>query len=61
MKRLEKLRKSTYKYDCMYVGTAHPQKYYDINRMALGLKSVMPNQFIYHYMPSALKYVYQKS
>lgn len=28
--------------------------------MALGLKSVMPNQFIYHYMPSALKYVYQK-
>ena len=55
-----KMKKSAYKYDCMYVGTAHPQKYYDINRMARGLKSVMPNQFIYHYMPSALKYVYQK-
>ena len=55
-----KTKKNTYKYDCMYVGTAHPQKYYDINRMARGLKSVMPNQFIYHYMPSVLKYVYQK-
>ena len=38
-----KTKKNTYKYDCMYVGTAHPQKYYDINRMARGLKSVMPN------------------
>ena len=55
-----KTKKYTYKYDCMYVGTAHPQKYYDINRMARGLKSVMPKQFIYHYMPSVLKYVYQK-
>ena len=48
-----------YTYDCMYVGTAHPKKYHDINIMANKLKSVMPKQFIYHYMPSGLKYVYQ--
>lgn len=48
------------KYDCSYVGTAHPQKYRNINAMALSLRELMPNQFIYHYMPSKLKYFYHK-
>lgn len=48
-------------YDCMYIGTAHPQKFYDINRMGAVLKEKMPNQFIYHYMPSKLKFCYQKA
>lgn len=49
-----------YKYDCSYVGTAHPQKYKDINTMSAALKNIMPKQFIYHYMPSKLKYIYHK-
>lgn len=51
---------SVKQFDCSYVGTAHPQKYKDINAMALSLKELMPNQFIYHYMPSKLKYFYHK-
>lgn len=50
----------SYKYDCSYVGTAHPQKYKDINEMSSALKDIMPSQFIYHYMPSKLKYFYHK-
>ncbi len=49
-----------YMYDCSYVGTAHPQKYHYINEMSLALKKVFPKQFIYHYMPSRLKYIYHK-
>ncbi len=47
-------------YDCAYIGTAHPQKYKDINAMSLALSSIMPKQYIYHYMPSKLKYLYHK-
>lgn len=47
-------------YDCSYIGTAHPQKYKCINDMSRSLSEVMPNQFIYHYMPSRLKYFYHK-
>ena len=49
-----------YKYDCSYIGTAHPQKYKDINLMSSALKNIMPRQFIYHYMPSKLKFIYHK-
>lgn len=49
-----------YKYDCAYIGTAHPQKYKDINLMSVFLADKMKSQFIYHYMPSKLKYVYHK-
>ncbi len=51
---------TSYKYDCMYVGTAHPKKYYEINEMARKLKPIYNNQFIYHYMPSKLKFIYHK-
>lgn len=47
-------------YDCSYVGTAHPQKFKDVNEMSIALKNLMPKQFIYHYMPSKLKYLYHK-
>ncbi len=47
-------------YDCSYVGTAHPQKFRYINEMAEALLERMPRQFIYHYMPSKLKYYYHK-
>ena len=48
------------KYDCSYIGTAHPKKYKEINEMSAALKEVFPNQFIFHYMPSYLKYIYHK-
>lgn len=51
---------TTFEYDCMYVGTAHPLKYKNINKMAISLKRRLPRQFIYHYMPSKLKYYYHK-
>ena len=47
-------------YDCSYVGTAHPKKYRLINEMAYNIKEKFPRQFIYHYMPSRLKYIYHK-
>lgn len=50
----------SYKYDCSYVGTAHPQKFKDINTMSGFLADKMKSQFIYHYMPSKLKYIYHK-
>nr|WP_296099750.1 hypothetical protein [uncultured Mediterraneibacter sp.] len=51
---------SNFIYDCSYVGTAHPQKYEDINKISTTLKKIMPRQYIYHYMPSFLKYIYHK-
>lgn len=47
-------------YFCSYIGTAHPQKLKDINDMSALLKEKYPNQFIYHYIPSKLKYYYHK-
>ena len=49
-----------YVYDCAYIGTAHPKKYHDINEISQAVKSVYPRQFIYHYMPSKLKFIYHK-
>lgn len=48
------------KYNCLYVGTAHPQKYKYINDIAEAVKKKMPRQFVYHYMPSKLKFYYHK-
>lgn len=48
------------KYDCSYIGTAHPKKFKEINEMSEALSEVMPRRFIYHYMPSRLKYIYHK-
>ncbi len=50
----------SFEYDCSYVGTAHPQKFRYINEMSAALSEKMPRQFIYHYMPSKLKYYYHK-
>lgn len=47
-------------YDCSYIGTAHPKKYKEINEMAAAVRGKMPRQYIYHYMPSKLKYIYHK-
>lgn len=52
--------KKFYIYDCSYIGTAHPKKFHDINSMSNRLTEALPNQFIYHYMPSRLKYYYHK-
>lgn len=48
------------RYDCVYIGTAHPKKFREISEMAAALKAVMPRQFIFHYMPSKLKFLYQR-
>lgn len=49
-----------FKYDISYIGTAHPQKIKYIMEMSNKLLNVYPNQFIYNYMPSKLKYYYHK-
>ncbi len=50
----------TFKYDVSYIGTAHPQKLYWINKMSNELKGVFQKQYIYHFLPSRLKYLYHK-
>lgn len=50
----------TYKYDLMFVGTAHPKKYKYVKEMAVKLKLAFPNQFIYFFFPSRLVYIYRK-
>lgn len=57
----KKATTNEYKYDCSYVGTAHPLKYKNINDIAAALKTIWPRQFIYHYMPSKLKFIYHKA
>ena len=52
--------KTSFQYDCSYVGTAHPLKYKNINEMSSALIERLPRQYIYHYMPSRLKYLYHK-
>ena len=49
-----------YKYDVMFVGTAHPKKYKYINEMSLSLKEKYKNQFIYFFFPSRLVYIFRK-
>ena len=57
---ISKEKQINYQYDCSYIGTAHPQKFKAVNEMSITLKEIMPSQFIYHYMPSKLKYYYHK-
>lgn len=51
---------SSYKYDFMFVGTAHPKKYRYIKEMSADLKSVFKNQFIYFFFPSRIVFLYRK-
>lgn len=55
-----KEKKENYKYDCMFVGTAHPKKYKYISKISKELKNIYPNQFIYFFLPSKLVYIYRK-
>lgn len=62
-KRYEDIGKKTdvqYKYDLMFVGTAHPKKYKYVREMSEKLKLVYPAQFIYFFFPSRLVYIYRK-
>ncbi|WP_367566861.1 hypothetical protein [Lacrimispora sp.] len=49
-----------YKYDIIFVGTAHPKKYKYINEMIKKLKSIYKKQFIYFFFPSRMVYFYRK-
>lgn len=55
-----KKEKNFYKYDVSYIGTAHPQKIKLINEIAEKIKKIYPAQYIYHYIPSKIKYYYHK-
>lgn len=55
-----KSKKEEIEYDVSYVGTAHPQKIKNINEMSEKYSNMLKRQFIYHYMPSKLKYYYHK-
>lgn len=54
------VKKAGYKYDCCYIGTAHPKKYKLIEEMSEKLAENFKNRFIFHYMPSKLKFFYHK-
>lgn len=58
--KVANISKHGHEYDCVYIGTAHPHKFDLVNQMAQQLKSVYPKQLVYHYMPSVLKFWYQK-
>lgn len=49
-----------FEYDASYIGTAHPQKFKLINEMSENVKEILEKQYIYHYMPSILKFIYHK-
>lgn len=49
-----------YKYDFMFVGTAHPKKYKFVREMSKKLSSTYKNQFVYFYFPSRLVYIFRK-
>lgn len=51
---------TSYQYDCMFVGTAHPKKYKYIRKISFELKDVFPKQYIYFFFPSKLVYIYRK-
>lgn len=55
-----KLENGIYKYDFLFIGTAHPQKYMFINSIAQQLKEIYQKQFIYYFFPSRLVYFYRK-
>lgn len=59
-KKIGELENKDFKYDVSYIGTAHPKKLYFINKMAETLKEKFPKQYIFHYIPSRLKYYYHK-
>lgn len=48
------------KYDTLFIGTAHPQKYYFIKRMVQQLALKYKKQYIYFFFPSRLVYLYRK-
>ena len=53
-------KRTDYKYDFCFIGTAHPKKYKFINMMSEQLKPVYPKQFIYFFFPSKIVYFYRK-
>lgn len=55
-----KNKPKAYKYDVMFIGTAHPKKYKYISKLSLELKNVFSNQYIYFFFPSKLVYIYRK-
>ena len=62
-KRFEKMgeiNKERYEYDFSFIGTAHPQKYKFVKKMAEQLQKVYSSQFIYYFLPSRIVYVYRK-
>ena len=58
--QIAKHPKEEVQYDCAYIGTAHPKKLHDVKAVVTALQEWMPKRYIYHYMPSKLKYFYHK-
>lgn len=55
-----KRKKTEFKFDFCFVGTAHPKKYKFIKMMSEQLIEVYPKQFIYYFFPSRLVFFYRK-
>lgn len=58
--KMGEINKEKYKYDFSFIGTAHPQKYKFVKKMAEQLQKVYSNQFIYYFFPSRIVYIYRK-
>lgn len=58
--KIGKMKPDEYKYDFMFVGTAHPKKYKYVKEMSEKLKPACSKQFIYFFFPSRLVYIYRK-
>lgn len=55
-----KIPQKDYKYDFMFVGTAHPKKYKFVKEMSQKLQSTYKKQFVYFFYPSRLVFFYRK-
>lgn len=55
-----KIPQKNYKYDLMFVGTAHPKKYKFVKEMSEKLSAIYKEQYIYFFYPSRFVYLYRK-
>ena len=49
-----------FKYDFLFVGTAHPKKYFYVKKMSEMLRERFDKQYVYFFFPSIIVYIYRK-
>lgn len=59
-KKIGEKKADSYQYDFCFVGTAHPQKYKFVSKMAQQLSMKFSDLFVYFFFPSRIVYYYRK-